>query len=238
MIDDRGFTWSHGGLVRGCRRAKNLSLIFTGGDFGEGSVSVLDTLAAEGVKGAFFFTGDYLKQPDYQEIVRRAVREGHYVGPHSHGHLLYCPWEDQERTLVTREAFAEDLHRNVAELVALGVPREEISWWIPPFEWYNDEISRWSNEEGFRLFNLTPGTLTHTDYTEEAADNYRASDTIFESIFKFEETAADGLNGFLLLSHVGAGDGRSDKFFLRLPEVIRELRKRGYSFLRIDELLE
>src|SRR5690606_8675812 len=106
----------------------------------------LDTLRAAGVPGAFFFTGDYLAKRWHREIVERAVREGHYVGPHSDKHLLYCAWDDREKTLVTREEFARDLRRNVADLVSTGVPREEISWWIPPFEWYNAEIAGWARE--------------------------------------------------------------------------------------------
>jgi peptidoglycan/xylan/chitin deacetylase (PgdA/CDA1 family) len=231
------FILSHGAVIRGQRDRKEMALVFTGGDFGEGSHEVLDTLQKEGVQGAFFFTGDYLKKEEHRAVVRRAVAEGHYVGPHSHGHLLYCPWDDRERTLVTREEFAADLRWNVEELVALGVSRDGISWWIPPYEWYNVEIARWAEVEGFRLFNFTPGTLSHADYTEETAGNYRSSREIFDSILAFEEKDPDGLNGFLLLSHVGAGAGRPDKFFRLLPEVIVKLRERGYRFLRVDELL-
>jgi hypothetical protein len=84
---------------------------------------------------------------------------------------------------VTREEFAADLKNNIDELTRLGVPRSVMSWWIPPYEWYNEEISRWSAEEGMRLFSFTPGTLSHADYTEESAPNYRSSETIYRSIF-------------------------------------------------------
>lgn len=215
-----------------------MALVFTGGDFGEGVGQVLESLREAAVPGAFFVTGDFLKHTEYRDAVRQAVREGHYVGPHSHAHLLYCPWDEREKTLVTYEEFASDLRRNVEDLVALGVPRDGITWWIPPFEWYNDEISRWSEAEGLRLFSFTPGTLSHADYTEESAANYRSSETIYRSIFGFEEKEPDGLNGFLLLTHVGAGEGRRDKFFLRLPELIRDLTERGYRFRRLDELLD
>lgn len=227
-----------GAVVRGRRDRKEVALVFTGGDFGEGSEAVLDALRDAEVAGSFFFTGDYLKRPEHREAVSRAVAEGHYVGPHSDGHLLYCPWDDRDKTLVTREEFAADLRRNVEELAALGVPREAMTWWIPPFEWYNETIARWAEEEGFPLFNFTPGTLSHTDYTEETAANYRASETIYRSILDFEEKEPDGLNGFLLLTHVGAGEGRSDKFFRRLPALIRELKERGYGFQRVDALLK
>lgn len=74
---------------------------------------------------------------------------------------------------------------------------------------------------------FTPGTFSDTDYMEEAAPNYRFPDIIYRSILEFEEMEPDGLNGFLLLSYVGAGSGRPDKFFRRLPALIAELKARG-----------
>src|SRR5690606_632481 len=94
----------------------------------------------------------------------------------------------------------------------------------------------WAREEGFPLFNFTPGTLSHTDYTETVAANYRSSQTIFDSIVSYLEKDPDGLNGFFLLSHVGAGEGRPDKFFRRLPELIGLLRGNGYGLARVDEM--
>ncbi len=235
--DRSRFTFTHGGVIRGPRDRKELALIFTGGDFAEGVGHVAETLAAEKAPGSFFFTGDFLRQPENQSAIRRLVRDGHYLGPHSDAHLLYCPWENREQTLVTREEFRADLEKNLAGLAAFGVARASIRWWIPPFEWFNRDQSRWSLEMGVRLFCFTPGTLSHTDYTEDDARNYRASQAIWDSVFDYEAGAEDGLNGFLLLMHVGAGSRRTDKFFLRLGALIRELRSRGYELRPVDELL-
>lgn len=231
------FTWSQGAVIRGPKDAKRLALVFTGGDFGEGSTEVLDTLKAHGVPGSFFFTGGYLDKPAHQAPLHRIVAEGHYLGPHGDAHLLYCPWEDRNKTLVSQEEFTADLDKNIRELTGYGRAREQMRWWIPPYEWYNDQISAWALEAKTRLFNFTPGTLSHTDYTEDDARNYRNNDTIFRSIFDYEAKDEAGLNGFLLLSHVGAGAKRTEKFFRRLPELIAELKKRGYSFTRVDEML-
>jgi peptidoglycan/xylan/chitin deacetylase (PgdA/CDA1 family) len=232
------FTWSHGSIIRGPRDEKKIALIFTGGDFGEGSLVVLDTLKQRGLKGSFFFTGDYLRKPAHAEPLRRVVAEGHYLGPHGDAHLLYCPWDDRDKTLVTKQEFTDDLLKNINDIVALGVPREQITWWIPPYEWYNNQITDWSLDAGMRLFNFTPGTLSHTDYTEDDAKNYRGCDLIYNSILDFEAKNEDGLNGFLLLTHVGAGEKRTDKFFNRLGSLIDDLKARGYTFVRVDEMLK
>lgn len=233
------FDWVRGGAIRGPRDKKQIALVFTGGSFGEGTLDILDALRDRGIKGAFFFTGDYLRIPEYRGGIQRILAEGHYLGPHSDQHLLYCPWDNRDKTLVTREEFQADLKKNIDDLVALGAKRESIVWWIPPYEWYNQDISDWSLAMGMRLFNFTPGTLSHTDYTESDAKNYRDSDTIYKSVLEYESSHAGdgGLNGFLLLSHVGAGDKRADKFYRRLPSLLDELKKRGYEFVRLDDML-
>lgn len=236
-MSDGGYEWAHGGVIRSLRDRRRLALVFTGGDSGEGTGEVLQTLAEEGIKGSFFFTGGFLRARSNAAAIKRLIADGHYLGPHSDQHLLYCPWHDREITLVTREDFRDDLRRNIDLIAKLGVRRQQVTWWIPPYEWYNDQIARWSLEMGLRLFNFTPGTLSHTDYTEDDAKNYRGGDTIMQSILDYESREPDGLNGFLLLTHVGAGPRRADKFFRRLPELIGHLKSRGYEFSRVDELL-
>jgi len=232
------YDWVRGAVVRGPRDKKQIALVFTGGDFGEGTTTILDTLRQRHIRGAFFFTGDYLRKPEHRAGIQRLLAEGHYLGPHSDKHLLYCPWDDRGKTLVTRSEFEADLKKNVDDLVALGARRDEITWWIPPYEWYNEDITDWSLAMGMRLFNFTPGTLSHADYTEDDAENYRDCDTIYRSILDYESSHDDGLNGFLLLTHVGASPKRTDKFFTRLPALLDELKGRGYTFMRLDQLLD
>jgi peptidoglycan/xylan/chitin deacetylase (PgdA/CDA1 family) len=108
---------------------------------------------------------------------------------------------------------------------------------LPPYEWYNDSISAWTKSLGFQLINYTPGTLSHADYTTPEMPNYRNSEVIYRSIINFERESARGLNGFILLSHIGTSPDRKDKFYYKLDVLITELKTRGYHFKRIDELL-
>src|SRR6185436_14481361 len=75
------WTFTEGGVTRGDTSKKQIALIFTGGDFGEGTGHVLDTLKVSGLKASFFFTGDYLRKPEHQAFLKRIVAEGHYLGP-------------------------------------------------------------------------------------------------------------------------------------------------------------
>ena len=47
-----------------------------------------------------------------------------------------------------------------------------------------------------------------------------AVETIYNSIIDYERSKPAGLNGFILLMHIGAGPGRTDKFYTRLPKLI------------------
>lgn len=228
---------SHGGILRGPSHGKRIALEFTGHEYAEGAPVILDQLARRGAKASFFLTGDFLRRAEYAPLVRRIVAEGHYLGPHSDRHLLYCGWEASRPTLVTRAAFRRDLEDNLAELERFGVRRGEVPYWVPPYEWFNDEIVAWSLEVGPRIVNFTPGTRANADYTGEADPNFVSSQAILDSILERERVDPRGLDGFLLLMHVGAGPGRRDKMHDRFGELLDTLAGRGYAFVRVDALL-
>jgi peptidoglycan/xylan/chitin deacetylase (PgdA/CDA1 family) len=226
-----------GGIVRGSLDTKRLALVFTGHEFAEGATPILDALASRKQQASFFLTGVFLRNPNYEAIVQRMVRDGHYVGPHSDAHLLYCPWTGPKTTLVSREEFVTDLERNLEALTRFGIDRRQVGYFLPPYEWYNEEIVRWSRDLGLTLVNFTPGTRSNADYTEEATPQFVPSASIFDSIIRREAQDTHGLNGFLLLLHIGSGPGRADKFHPRVGDLIDRLMEKGYRLVRVDELL-
>ncbi len=227
---------SEGGIIRGPKKEKKIALEFTGHIFAEGGETILNELAKHHAKASFFLTGDFLDNPEFKPLIQRIIGEGHYLGPHSDKHLLYCPWSGPKKTLVTQEAFNSDLFSNSRKIRRLKV-RPSYLYWLPAYEWYNQEIADWSKARGFTLVNYTPGTRSNADYTDEAATNFVSSKAIIDSIFKKEQSDLNGLNGFLLLMHIGAGPGRSDKMHDHLGELLDYLSGKGYEFVRVDELL-
>ena len=227
-----------GGIIRGPIDTRRLALVFTGHEFGEGGTVVLDALAQRGARASFFLTGDFLRTRAFEPLVRRIVREGHYLGPHSDKHVLYCAWEPGKRTLVTQEAFARDLDANLRAIAAFGVPRARARYFLPAYEWYNPEIAAWTASAGMTLINFTPGTRSNADYTGEADRAFVSLQAILDSVLAREQEGPHGLNGFVLLLHIGAGPGRADKMHARLGELMDELARREYRFCRIDELLQ
>jgi peptidoglycan/xylan/chitin deacetylase (PgdA/CDA1 family) len=227
----------NGGIIRGPIEAKRLALVFTGHEFGEGGPVILDALARRHARASFFLTGDFLRNRAFEPSVRRIVHEGHYLGPHSDKHLLYCAWEAGTRTLVSRETFARDVEDNLRAIETFGVGRDRARWFLPAYEWHNAEIAAWSAALGMTLVNFTPGTRSNADYTGEADTNFVSSQRIVDSILAREAGDPNGLNGFLLLLHIGAGPGRSDKMHDRLGGLLDELSRRQYRFVRVDDLL-
>lgn len=227
-----------GGIVRGPVSARRLALIFTGHEYAEGASVILDTLARHRARASFFLTGAFLRRQEFGPLVHRVVRDGHYVGPHSDAHLLYCPWEGPRVTLVSRATFEADLERNLDELERFGIARRDVRYFLPPYEWYNAEIAEWTRGLGMTLVNYTRGTRSNADYTAEGTPQFVPSHVIFDSIVNREREDPAGLNGFLLLLHLGAGPGRADKFHNRFGALMDVLAARGYEFVRVDTLLD
>jgi endoglucanase len=233
----RQVEFREGGIIRGPATARKLAVVFTGHEFVEGGEVILEELGKHKGKGSFFLTGAFLTNANFQPLIQRIVKDGNYLGPHSDGHLLYCPWDDPKKTLVSRAEFEADMLCNLEKIKRLGVPPAQIRYFLPPYEHYNQQIADWARALGMTLINYTPGTRSNADYTGEADSNFVSSKAIFQSIVARERTDANGLNGFILLLHIGSGPGRADKFTARFGELLDYLAGKGYQLVRIDELL-
>lgn len=230
--------YEYGGIVRGDTTQTALSLVFTGHEYAEGGEFIRQALKYQGIKASFFFTGDFYRNSDFDQLIRNLKREGHYLGAHSDRHLLYASWEDRDSLLVTKETFINDLKANYEAMEPFGIRVEEAPYYLPAYEWYNDSIAQWTEALGLQLINYSKGTLSHADYTTEDLPAFRSSESIFESILAKQQSGNNGLNGFILLMHIGAGPDREDKFFVRLPSLLSHLQEWGYSVVGLEELLK
>lgn len=226
-----------GAICRGPTDSNRLALVFTGHEFAEGAETILNELRSRNLPAAFFLTGDFLARQEFKPLVQRMVREGHYLGPHSDKHLLYCTWDNARTTLVSQDTFRSDLQENLKKLATAGV-KSTPTLFLPPYEHNNLQIADWTRSMGLRLVNFTPGTRSAADYTGEADANFVSAQTILDSILSLDRSSREGLNGFILLLHAGAGPGRRDKMHTRLAELLDYLSQRGYECVRLDVLLK
>jgi peptidoglycan/xylan/chitin deacetylase (PgdA/CDA1 family) len=231
-----GLVMKHGGIVRGDTTKSEIYLLFTGHEFHDGGEHILHVLEKHRINASFFFTGDFYRDPAKSRLINAAIDAGHYLGPHSDRHLLYCAWENRDSTLVTRKEFVDDMLSNFDAMAAFGIDRDVAQFFMPPFEWYNDSISAWATGMDLILVNFTPGTYSNMDYTTPDLPHYRSSSDIYNRIIAYENESSCGLNGFLLLLHAGTDPARKDKFYFRLDELLHELIRKGYGFKRLDKI--
>lgn len=224
---------SFGAVIRGDSTLRQVSLVFTGDEFRDGMPVVAKVLEEKQIKGSFFVTGEFLKDKETAKQVRNLIVKGHYVGPHSDRHLLYMPWEDRDRLLVTQGEFKRDIKKNIRRLERLGA--KDIRKFIPPYEWYNSTIVNWANALGLEVYNYTPGVRTPTDYTfPEMEDRYWSSDRIMKQLLVHEQRS--NLNGYIILVHLGTDPRRADKLYNRLGELIEEIQSKNYKFVTLEKL--
>ena len=223
----------HGAIVLMDTTKKTIYLVFTAHEFADGYSVIRETLSGHDIKASFFFTGDFYRTPEFREIIQELKSEGHYLGAHSDKHLLYCTWEKRDSLLISQEIFNKDVLDNYAEMEKFGISKNDAPYYMPPYEWYNLEISDWTSQIGLTLFNFSGGTSSNQDWTyPELGSTYISSDTIFNRVIRYEEV--HGMNGFIFLSHIGTDPRRTDKFYNKLDELIGYLKEKGYSFSRID----
>ncbi|MGN0004246.1 MAG: polysaccharide deacetylase family protein [Sphingobacterium composti] len=222
-----------GAVVRGNPGERNVSLVFTGDEFRDGLPHISEVLEKKNIKGAFFVTGKFIEDKKSAKLLTRLSRKGHLIGPHSDQHLLYSPWENRDSMLVSKSEFVNDLEKNVERLEKIGIKSGDI--FIAPYEWYNKKIVDWSAEIGFEVYNFTPGLRTPADYTyPEMGVRYMSSDKILDQLYNYEKE--NGLNGFIILIHIGTDKRRTDKLYYRLEKIIDDLQSKNYNFVPLTKL--
>jgi peptidoglycan/xylan/chitin deacetylase (PgdA/CDA1 family) len=232
---NNNITISKGAVVRMDTTKKEIWLCFTAHDFNDGFESITATLKKHKIKASFFLTGDFCRTPSNRKIINKLITDGHYIGPHSDKHLLYCSWEKRDSLLITSQEFISDINNNYKALNQVGIRRSKASVFLPPYEWYNDTIGVWSKMAGLKLVNNSSGTKTAQDWTfPEPGKPYYSSDSLMKDFLLYEHNK--GMNGYILLIHPGTDARRKDKFYLRLDSVITYLENKKYRFHSFTEI--
>jgi len=219
----------NGAMIRKSDK-KEIYLLFSADEFREGMDHVLNVLSKTRSGGSFFFTGNFLRNSANDEIVKKIASEGHFIGPHSDKHLLYASWEKRDSLLVDKGLFIADLKTNYEWLAKKKINQSGTKYFLAPYEWYNSAIANWTASLGAKLINFTPGTGTNADYTTPDMQNYRSSRELFNRLKDFESADPAGLRGAFILIHPGTHPDRTDKFYLKLEEIIAYFSAKGYTF--------
>jgi len=224
-------------VTRGDINSRKLAIVFTGDEFGDGGTHIQRVLKEKRIHASFFLTGNFYANKKFAGLIADLKASGHYMGAHSDKHLLYCDWTKRDSLLVTKKQFLGDLGANYSKMQSFGIMKSKARFFLPPYEWFNDSISSWTHSASLQLINYSPGTRSNADYTTPDMRAYRSSDEIFKSIVDYEKNTANGLNGFILLLHIGTDPKRTDKFYYHLGELADLLKDKGYEPVTIDKLL-
>lgn len=223
-------TYTFGGITRTDSKKKQISLIFSGDEYADGYKTIRKTLRKFNIKASFFFTGNFYRKSRFRSVIKGLQADNHYLGGHSDRNLLYCSMQNKDSLLISKVQFLKDISENYVAMNKFKINKNETAFFLPPYECYNDSISLWCKEIGIQLISSTPGTLSNTDNsTPEMRSSYFSSNEIYSKIIQLESN--QGLNGNILLFHIGSDKQRKDKFYPRFVTLLAELLKSGYEFV-------
>lgn len=172
---------------------------------------VLDVLKKYKVRATFFIVGSRAeKHPD---LVKRMVKEGHIVGNHSYNH--------PEFGKLSMNAFRKQiLHTGDIIHHLTGYTPKMIR---PPYGDINEEQLKWAARQHYSIVNWNVDSLDWKGLSKE-----KVKDNILSAVKP----------GSIVLQHAGGGVGSNLNGTIEaLPEVIEELRHRGYELVTLDEML-
>ncbi|MFH0734308.1 MAG: glycoside hydrolase family 9 protein [bacterium] len=231
-------TINNGAIIRTDKAKKQINLVFTAHEFVDGYETILKTLNKNNIKASFFFTGDFYRNEKFAPIINTLLSYGNYLGAHSNKHILYATWEDRDSTIVSKEELIKDIDDNYKEMAKFGITKKDAPFYLPPFEWHNKQICKWTEEYGLQVVNISPGTGINQDWTIPVPDSkYYSSAELLDKFYKYEKNDPNGLNGFILLIHFGTDPRRTDKLYDHLDEIITNLKAMGYEFTKINETI-
>ena len=186
---------------------KAVALTFDDGPWPGQTDRILDILAAEDAKATFFMVGFQVRK--HRGLSSRVVREGHQAANHGLSHTSLHR-ADEALALSEIENCQDEIER------ATGV---RPGWFRPaggamaPAVWHQTRVSK------VRMMNWT---IDPQDWRRPAAD--RLAYEVIESVRP----------GSVVLLHDGGGDRSAT--IEALPEILRELKARGYTFVTLDEM--
>ncbi|MEV6812351.1 polysaccharide deacetylase family protein [Micromonospora sp. NPDC051296] len=188
---------------------KLVALTFDDGPGPNWTPMVLDTLHQHSVPATFFMVGERARK--HGELVRGRLA-GHEVGSHS--------WAHHDLARLSYEEACEDLARTHRELVA--VTGQEPRLLRPPYGHLAGSTTAAAVRMGYQVV-LWSQQMQEAEFPGDPAGQAR-------------RIVADVQPGTILLAHdVG---GKQRLVSLRaLPEIIDQLRARGYEFVTVSQLL-
>jgi len=196
-------------LWHGNRLLPEIALTFDDGPNSRSTPKILDILRSNDVKATFFVLGKFIEKN--KDLISREAAEGHVIGNHTFNHAKGTITDIGK---INRELSKTD------DLISKysGKP---VEYFRPPFGFEN---WRFLTEAELLDYTVVLWSLDVADWNRS-----RTKKDITSKILKLTK------NGSIILLHDG---GLSREAVIdSLPVVIKELKKKGYKFVTIDEMI-
>jgi len=211
-IKEEGFEGiinKHDALFLGSTDKKVVYLTFDNGYENGYTAKILDILKEKQVPATFFVTGQYVK--DQQSLLKRMVEEGHIIGNHS--------WSHPDMTTMSDVKIKEELKRVKGE-VAKITGQTEMNYLRPPRGIFNERVLKVSKDEGYT------SVFWSLAYKDWEVNNQKGKQYAYDQIMRQIHPGA------IMLIHSVSVDNAT-----ALPDVIDAVRKQGYVFESLDQLM-
>lgn len=199
----------YNGIYIGDSSKKNIYFTFDNGYEAGYTASILDTLKKEKVPAAFFVTGHYIT--DQPALVQRMVGEGHIIGNHSWGH--------PDLSKISDEKYKQELQKLKNAYTKL-TGSSSMLYLRPPRGTFSERSLKLAKDEGY------VSVFWSAAYKDWMRDEQHGGDYAYQHIMRRIHPGA------ILLLHTVSRDNAE-----ALPRVIHDLKKQGYHFYSLDDLM-
>ncbi|MTT32138.1 delta-lactam-biosynthetic de-N-acetylase [Terrilactibacillus sp. BCM23-1] len=197
------------GIFIGETNKKVIYLTFDNGYEAGYTGKILDILKQKHVPAAFFITGHYIM--DQPKLVKRMYKEGHIVGNHSWSHPDLAKINDEKAKIEL-----EKLKMTYTELTG----DTTMNYVRPPRGTFSERALKLDKEEGYTT------VFWSAAYKDWVRDDQKGADYAYDHIMKRMHPGA------IVLLHTVSKDNAE-----ALGRVIDSLKKQGYQFKSLDDLM-
>ena len=224
-------------VERGYSRQKKVALTFDAGSDDAHTLEILTILKKYNLHCTLFLTGDFMER--HRALVKQMVQDGHEIGNHTYTHPHLTTYEEnfnhKTRANVNRKLLQHELVKTDS-LFFIITGQHLKPYWRAPYGEYNPEILTWAAEAGYLHIRWTNDFDTYDWVVDESSRFYRTPDQIYEHFISFDDEHPQGLNGVIVLMHLGS-HRNGNHVFEALPKLIETIRARGYQMGSITDLL-
>jgi peptidoglycan/xylan/chitin deacetylase (PgdA/CDA1 family) len=195
-------------IVKGSAASKKIAFTFDAGSTSEATQQILQTLKDNNIKATFFLTGTWIESNP--DLTKEIAQQGHTFGNHTYSH----PDLTQQKEVDIRYQLSstEGLIKSTAGNTMKPIFR-------PPYGARDARVLRIAADAGYRSIYWTVDSLDwKTDMKPEQVKN---------------RILAGLENGAIVLMHCG-----SPQTAQILPELINDIKSRGYTITDVAGLFE